>query len=133
MMGYLTGGLGLVLVIVLGAFKVYHDTTQETIQNYIVQLEVSKENQKQLEGLIAQQNESIDAQQRQHEAVVLALETMSEDNRSAQAELNRLQDKFRSHDLAGLSYAKPGLIQNIINRGTKRVAEDFRAISSDPL
>ncbi len=133
MIGYLTGGLGLTLVIVLGAFKIYHDNTQETISYINEQLETSKANQAKLEDVIEEQNQSLETQARQHETVVMALEKMTADNRTAQAELNRLQDKFRSHDLAGLSRAKPALIQNIINRGTKRVGEDFRAITSDAL
>ena len=130
MMGYLTGGLGLTLIIVLGGFKIYHDTTQETILEMTKQLETSKANQAKLEDLINDQNESIKAQARQHETVVIALEKMSHDNRLAQQELNRLQDTFSKHSLSQLSEAKPGLIQRIINNATRKVGEDFTSVTS---
>ena len=130
MMGYVTGGLGLTLVIVLGAFKLYHDNTQEAILDMTAQLETSKANQAKLEGLINDQNESIKAHAQQPETVVLALEKMSDDNQAAQQELNRLQNTFSKHSLSQLSEAKPGLIQRIINNATRKVGEDFSAVTS---
>lgn len=130
MMGYVTGGLGLTLVIVLGAFKLYHDNTQETILDMTAQLETSKANQVKLEDLINDQNENIKTQAQQHEAVVFALEKMSVDNKAAQQELNRLQDTFSKHSLSQLSEAKPGLIERIINRGSRNVGEDFNNLTS---
>ena len=130
MMGYLTGGLGLTLIIVLGAFKIYHDNTQETISYINAQLETSKANQEKLEDVIEEQNQSLETQAENHKAVVLALEKMSDDNRAAQKELKRLQDTFSRHSLSQLSEAKPGLIERIINKASKEVGENFTDLTS---
>ena len=130
MMGYLPAGLGLTLIIVSGAFKIYHDNTQETILYINAQLETSKANQAKLENLIEEQNQSLETQAKNHEAVVIALEKMSDENKAAQQELNRLQDTFSRHSLSQLSEAKPGLIERIINKASKEVGENFTDITS---
>tara|TARA_R100001129_G_scaffold186500_2_gene178493 strand:- start:1711 stop:2109 length:399 start_codon:yes stop_codon:yes gene_type:complete len=130
MMGYLTAGLGLTLIIVSGAFKIYHDNTQETILYINAQLETSKANQAKLEDVIEEQNQSLETQAKNHEAVVIALEKMSDENKAAQQELNRLQDTFSRHSLSQLSEAKPGLIERIINNASKKVGENFTDLTS---
>ena len=49
----------------------------------------------------------------------------------SQAEADRLKKKFAEQDLQHLSLRKPGLIERIINNGTKKVAQEFSSLT-DP-
>ena len=87
--------------------------------------ETLRTNQAKLEQSIATQNESIKNylanQKRQTEQITL-LETQRQE---AQKELNRLRDTFAKHDIGKLALAKPKLMENIVNKGTKKVKDDM--------
>ena len=87
--------------------------------------ETLRTNQAKLEQSIADQNESIKNylanQKRQTEQITL-LETQRQE---AQRELSKLRDTFAKHDIGKLALAKPKLIQNIVNKGTKKVKDDM--------
>ena len=48
----LSAGLGVILIIVAGAFKMYYDKSQAEIKSFHLQLERSIQNQKTLESTI---------------------------------------------------------------------------------
>ena len=87
--------------------------------------ETLRTNQAKLEQSIAIQNESIKNylanQKRQTEQITL-LDTQRQE---AQRELNKLRDTFAKHDIGKLALAKPKLIENIVNKGTKKVKDDM--------
>ena len=87
--------------------------------------ETLRTNQAKLEQSIATQNESIKNylanQKRQTEQITL-LETQRQE---AQKELNKLRDTFAKHDIGKLALAKPKLMENIVNKGTKKVKDDM--------
>ena len=87
--------------------------------------ETLRTNQAKLEQSIAAQNESIKNylanQKRQTEQITL-LETQRQE---AQRELSKLRDTFAKHDIGKLALAKPKLIENIVNKGTKKVKDDM--------
>ena len=87
--------------------------------------ETLRTNQEKLEQSIATQNESIKNylanQKRQTEQITL-LETQRQE---AQRELSKLRDTFAKHDIGKLALAKPKLIENIVNKGTKKVKDDM--------
>lgn len=87
--------------------------------------ETLRANQAKLEQSIATQNESIKNylanQKRQTEQITL-LETQRQE---AQRELSKLRDTFAKHDIGKLALAKPKLIENIVNKGTKKVKDDM--------
>ena len=49
----------------------------------------------------------------------------SDNQREAQRELSKLRDTFAKHDIGKLALAKPKLIENIVNKGTKKVKDDM--------
>lgn len=49
----------------------------------------------------------------------------------SEREVNKLRDTFARHDLDNLALQKPGLIQNRVNKATKRVKDNLIAIT-DP-
>ena len=59
-MGFkLSAGLGIALLILAGAFKMYYDKTEAEIKSFHLQLEQSIQNQKTLESTIDQQNANL--------------------------------------------------------------------------
>ena len=131
MMGYISGGLGIALLIMCGIFKVYFDRSQEQITDLTTQLETSKQNQLKLESTIAEQNENLEQTIANHQMIVGQIEKLTVQNQESQAEADRLKKKFAEHDLQHLSLRKPGLIERIINNGTQKVATEFNSLT-DP-
>ena len=89
------------------------------------QLSQSKANQIVLESKITEQNDSIKqylAKQEQLSADLGLLETQKQD---ALREVNKLRQTFAKHDLDNLALNKPGLIEKIVNKGSKQVMDDL--------
>lgn len=89
------------------------------------QLSQSKANQIVLESKITEQNDSIKqylAKQEQLSADLGLLEAQKQD---ALREVNKLRQTFAKHDLDNLALNKPGLIEKIVNKGSKQVMNDL--------
>ena len=52
-------GLGIALVLLAGAFKLYYDKSQAELDSFQIRLEQSIQNQKTLEGTIEEQNNNL--------------------------------------------------------------------------
>ena len=114
-MGYkISMVLGVLLVASLAGSKYLFD-----------QLSQSKANQVILESKITEQNDSIKqylAKQEQLSADLGLLEAQKQD---ALREVNKLRQTFAKHDLDNLALNKPGLIEKIVNKGSKQVMNDL--------
>ena len=131
-MGFkLSAGLGIALVILAGAFKMYYDKTQAEIEAFHLQLEQSIQNQKTLESTIAQQNENLKQAVENQEMMISQVERLTKENMMAQNEVTDIRKKFSRHSMDVLSIRKPKLIENIINRGTKSVLNDLKDITDE--
>ena len=111
--------LGVLLVASLAGSKYLFD-----------QLSQSKANQMLLEGKITEQNDSIKqylAKQEQLSADLGKLESQKQD---ALREVNKLRQTFAKHDLDNLALNKPGLIEKIVNKGSKQVMDDLVDLTS---
>ena len=118
----LLGGVG------YGAYYYYTDTQ--------ARIAILTENSAKLEQAASTQKQTIDI-------LVSDAKKYGELNRELNTKLeaandykNTLIDKLRKHDLAKLSLKKPGLVEKMINRGTKKLFESFEeisAIESDPV
>ena len=94
------------------------------------QLSQSKANQMLLESKITEQNDSIKqylAKQEQLSADLGKLESQKQD---ALREVNKLRQTFAKHDLDNLALNKPGLIEKIVNKGSKQVMDDLVDLTS---
>ena len=127
----LSAGLGVILIITAGAFKMYYDKSQAEIKSFHLQLERSIQNQKTLESTIEQQNENLQQTIDNQQRMVEQIERLSDENQQAQIEVENIRKKFAKHNLNVLSMKKPGLIENIINKGTAKVGEELEQIT-DP-
>ena len=126
----LSAGLGLALAITAGAFKLYYDKSQAEIDEFHLRLEQSIQNQKTLERTIETQNENLKETIRNQELMVAQIEKLTDENQQAQAEVETIRKKFAKHDLNVLSLRKPGLIENIVNRGTRAVGAEFEKLTN---
>ena len=90
MMGYISGGLGIALLLLGGAFKLYFDSSQGKIMGLTTQLETSKQNQLKLESTIQEQNENLERTIANHQLIVGQMEKMTVKNQEYQAEADRL-------------------------------------------
>jgi len=94
------------------------------------QISVFKGNQIALESSIKQQNESIKQHLTKQKQTQEQVNVLTAKNQEAQREVNKLKNTFAKHDLDNLALAKPKLIENIVNKGTKKVKEDLIALTN---
>ena len=94
------------------------------------QISVLKGNQIALESSIKQQNESIKQHLTKQKQTQEQVNVLTAKNQEAQREVNKLKNTFAKHDLDNLALAKPKLIENIVNKGTKKVKEDLVALTN---
>ena len=130
-MGFkLSIGLGIALMLVSGAFKMYYDRSQAELDAFHIRLEQSIQNQKTLESTIDQQNDNLKETIKNQDFMIAQVEKLQKQNMEAQNEVTDLRKKFSKHSLNVLSVRKPKLIEKIINTGTKEVLKDLEEITN---
>ena len=130
-MGFkLSIGLGIALMLVSGAFKMYYDKSQAELDAFHIRLEQSIQNQKTLESTIDQQNNNLKETIKNQDLMIAQVERLQKQNMEAQNEVTDLRKKFSKHSLNVLSVRKPRLIEKIINTGTKEVLRDLEEITN---
>ena len=127
----LAGILGIALVLTGGAFKMYVDKSEAEKEQMAAQLRVSADNELVLENSIANLNDQLVKAEQRQQNILDRVNELQAQNAQAQAEVESIRKKFAKHDMNVLSLRKPGLIEKIINRGTKEVLGDLEAIT-DP-
>jgi len=127
----LAGILGVALVLTGGAFKLYVDKSEAEKEALSAQLRVAADNQVALESSVEQLNDQIVKAEARQQEMYDRVSQLQIDNARSQQEVESIRKKFAKHDMTVLSLRKPGLIENIINRGTKEVLGDLETIT-DP-
>ena len=94
------------------------------------QIATLKGNQIVLETKIQEQNEAIEKHLEQAKKQQLQMNTLAEENRMAMEDVNRLRKTFAHHDLDELALAKPGLLQNKVNKASNRVMKTLEDLSN---
>ena len=84
-----------------------------------------------LEGKIEEQNASIDNYLAKQKETTEQINQLNAQNQEEVREVNQLRNTFQRHRLNNLAMAKPGLIENIINKGTAKVKTEFLELT-DP-
>ena len=109
----------------------YYDKSEAEKEAIATQLQQSMDNQLLLENTIASQNKDLEQQIAREKESQERIQSLTVTNAKAMEEVNDLRGKFARHALNMLSMAKPGLLEKMVNRGTKRVGEDLGKIT-DP-
>ena len=94
------------------------------------QLSQSKANQIVLEGKITEQNDSIKQYLAKQEQLSTDLGLLETEKQNALREVNKLRQTFAKHDLDNLALNKPGLVEKIVNKGTKQVMNNLVDITT---
>ena len=91
---------------------------------------VLKGNQLVLKQNIKEQNAQIKEQIARQEKIQNQIVSIEKEKQEALREVNQLRNTFAKHDLDNLALAKPKLIENIVNKGTKKVKEELIALTN---
>tara|TARA_R100001129_G_scaffold76137_1_gene52083 strand:- start:562 stop:960 length:399 start_codon:yes stop_codon:yes gene_type:complete len=130
-MWQIAGVLGIALAVTGGAFKLYADKAEAEKESLSTQLRVAADNQLILETNVASLNDQLVKAEERQQKILDRVNDLQAENAAAQAEVESIRKKFSKHDMNVLSLRKPGLIENIINRGTKEVLSDLETLT-DP-
>ena len=130
-MWQLSAGLGVVLALSLGGFKIYYDKAEAEKKALQSEIQQAIRNQALLETTISDQNLEIEEQQKKQQAVLLKIDRLTQEHQEAMREVEDIRKKFAKHNLDVLSLRKPKLIEKIINRGTADVFTNLESIT-DP-
>jgi hypothetical protein len=130
-MWQLSAALGVGLILLGGAFKLYYDKAEAEKDLLRSELQQAISNQAILEGEIKAQNEQLERQLAREKENLQKINDLADAARAAEKEVTDMRQTFARHNLNMLSIRKPGLIEKIINRGTVKVNEELADIT-DP-
>ena len=130
-MWQLSAALGLGLILLGGAFKLYYDKAEAEKDLLRSELQQAISNQAILEGEIKAQNEQLERQLAREKENLQKINDLADAARAAEKEVTDMRQTFARHNLNMLSIRKPGLIEKIINKGTVKVNEELADIT-DP-
>ena len=130
-MGFkLSIALGIALVMLSGAFKLYYDKSEAEKMAMATQLQTAMDNQLRLENAVQTQNEQIEKAVESKKASDARIELLTVANNQATEKIDELREKFARHDLDMLSLRKPGLIEKVVNRGTAAVFKELEDLTN---
>jgi uncharacterized membrane protein YhiD involved in acid resistance len=113
-------GLGLLLIASGLWIKSLNSTISQLTANQIV-----------LETEVNRQNEQIKKNLEQQAKTYAQIDSLSKKNQESMREVNALKQTFARHDLDNLALAKPKLIENRVNKASKRVFDNLNKLT-DP-
>jgi|TARA_R100001463_G_scaffold112170_1_gene167149 cell division protein FtsB len=119
--------MGFKLSLILGGLLVVSLAGSTYLFNQLTQ---AKANQIVLEDKISEQNESIKQYLAKQEQISADMNKLEAEKQNALREVNKLRNTFAKHDLDNLALNKPGLIEKIVNKGTKQVMNDLVELTS---
>jgi len=115
--------LAALLVITMSSSAWYIDRLQDNISTL-------KGNQIALESSIAAQNDSIKSYVRNQKIQAEEMQILEKERQESIREAKKLRATFAKHDLDNLALKKPKLIQNIVNKATKKVNAELIAMTN---
>ena len=123
--------MGFKLSLILGGLLVVSLAGSTYYINYLNdQISILKGNQIVLETEIEKQNESIERYLEQQKNQQVQLNQLEAEKQAAMKDVNRLRKTFAKHDLDQLALAKPGLLQNKINKASARVMTTLEELTN---
>ena len=114
--------IGIISVLVLSSYLLWNENSKLSSLNQAFELRSQE------------QKQTIESLQNDFSLQTSSLLDLQSRNQEIQKEMSRYLDIFKRHNLSKLAYAKPGLIEPKVNKGTKDVfdsiEEDSRNIDS---
>lgn len=118
--------MGSIMLIMAGAFYWYYQDSQARIQTL-------SENNAKLETAVEINEQTIDSLQESYAQSQEQLRAVNDEFKQIRRQNNVLAEKLERHDLGVLGNAKPGLVENVVNRATDKVNRCFEIISGAEL
>ena len=126
--------MGFKLSIILGGLLIATISGSAFYIKYLNnQVSTLKANQVILTDKIAEQNESIKNYLKKQKETMEQMEFLEAERREAMRSVTELRNKFARHDLNNLALMKPGLIENRVNKGSKKVFDELMQITSQDI
>ena len=126
--------MGFKLSIILGGLLIATISGSAFYIKYLNnQVSTLKANQVILTDKIAEQNESINNYLNKQKETMEQMEFLEAERREAMRSVTELRNKFARHDLNNLALMKPGLIENRVNKGSKKVFDELMQITSQDI
>lgn len=123
--------MGLKITLVLGVFLISSLTASGIyIKNLNNQISTLKANQIILDSKIKEQNESIKNYLAKQKENLEQINSLEKDKQEATRAVTELRNKFARHNLNNLALMKPGLIENRVNKGSKKVFDELMSLTS---
>ena len=104
----------------------YYTYTQETIRVYAENAARAEMAQAETQAALEQTIKDLEKVQEKYNQV-------SADFNSAKKRVDGLQDKLKEHDLPFLAEQKPGLVEKILDKGSKDMLRCLEIVSGSPL
>ena len=111
-----------IMAVMTGGFILYYKDTQKTIATL-------HQNNAKLEGAVESQKAAIESMDENFTKQSKLVGDLQIKLSEAEDGYKKLSSKLRRHDLEELSRAKPGLMENRINKGTARLILELEEIS----
>tara|TARA_Y100001937_G_C7117040_1_gene330647 strand:+ start:891 stop:1295 length:405 start_codon:yes stop_codon:yes gene_type:complete len=123
--------MGLKISLVLGVFLISSLTASGIyIKNLNNQISTLKANQIILDSKIKEQNESIKNYLAKQKENLEQINSLEKDKQEATRAVTELRNKFARHNLNNLALMKPGLIENRVNKGSKKVFDELMSLTT---
>ena len=123
--------MGFKISLVLGVFLISSLTASGIyIKNLNNQISTLKANQIILDSKIKEQNESIKNYLAKQKENLEQINSLEKDKQEATRAVTELRNKFARHNLNNLALMKPGLIENRVNKGSKKVFDELMSLTS---
>ena len=104
----------------------YYTHTQETIRVYAENAAKAEMAQAETQAALNQTIKDLESVQQQFNQV-------SKEFKAAEGRVKGLENKLKEHDLAFLAENKPGLVEKVIDKGSKDMLRCLEIISGSPL
>lgn len=121
------------MVAISGGVYYYYTTTQSTIAQLIEDKTTLQNNFDTLSDANDVNIQTIDDLQIEYQRVQDDFSELQADFQQIRQENGQLRERLGRHDLGALAYARPGLVENIINNATKEAGRCFELLSGAPL
>jgi septal ring factor EnvC (AmiA/AmiB activator) len=122
----LAGIMAVVTFIVCGLFYWYYNDTQE-------RMAILNENNAKLETAVATSEAAVESLQRNYEKANEELNKVNEEFANIRKQNKTLSNKLGRHDLGNLAENKPGLVEKVVTKATKKANRCFELLSGAEL
>lgn len=114
--------MGSIMLVITGVFYWYYQDSQARIQTL-------SENNAKLETAVAINEQTIGSLQENYAQSQEQLRAVHAEFRQIRRQNSVLAEKLERHDLGVLGNARPGLVENVVNRATDKVNRCFEILS----